>query len=277
MGKCVQGKGKITMQHRSIRSFSITSVTLTIAVAVLLVLIAGSSAIGKGDIETTLSIPASIKATATANNCENSPGPFITITGELTLEGIDGMLIFRNNRKGTHEREEEVTVDVTILEPGETIRFAKQPPEGGVGGNPLIFIQLLDGSMNPISEEIFLGRCVQGLNNTISSSFDLPAVASASFTTGQCQNNPGPFITLSGELIFGGINGKLIFKNNRRGTHSREEAIEVDFVILQPGETIQFAKQPPLGGVGGNPLIYFQFTNPWTEELFLGRCVQLSK
>jgi len=55
----------------------------------------------------------------------------------------------------------DVVVDVVILPAGETIRFAKQPPQGGVGGNPRISIQFLDGSANPLGDPIFLGKCVQ--------------------------------------------------------------------------------------------------------------------
>ena len=55
----------------------------------------------------------------------------------------------------------------------------------------------------------------------------------------------------------------------------------VDFVIIPAGESITFAKQQPLDGAGGNPLIFLQFTDgdgaPLSEEFFLGRCVQLSK
>ena len=63
--------------------------------------------------------------------------------------------------RGTHTHTEDVTVDVVILPAGETIQFAKQPPLGGVGGNPRISIQFLDGSGNPLGDPIFLGRCVQ--------------------------------------------------------------------------------------------------------------------
>ena len=42
---------------------------------------------------------------------------------------------------------------------GESITFAKQPPRGGVGGNPHIFFQFLDGNGDPYGGEIYLGRC----------------------------------------------------------------------------------------------------------------------
>jgi hypothetical protein len=215
-----------------------------------------------------------------AEGCNNNPGPWITLEGELSLGGLNGRLIFRNNAKGTHERVEDVVVDMVILNEGETIRFPKQPPLGGVGGNPWIYLQLTDGSGRAISEKALLGRCVQGLT-TQYFNFGMLADASAHVETGDCSNNPGPYITLDGEMRLGGISAKLIFQNNAKGTHKRDENVTVDIVIIPAGESIRFAKQPPLGGVGGNPRIYFQFTSPSGEalssEFYLGRCVQLSR
>ncbi len=113
------------------------------------------------------------------------------------------------------------------------------------------------------------------LATDIQTPLNVPADA---YVTGMCTNNPGPFITLTGEIALGGINGRLIFQNNEKGTHQRTDPVVVDIVILKPGEVIQFNKQPPLGGVGGNPLIYFQFTDanghPLSGMFYLGRCVQ---
>ena len=108
-----------------------------------------------------VSIPAAVTASVTAAGCTNNPGPFITISGELALGGITARLTFQNNVKGTHTHTEDVTTDVVIIPAGEKITFAKQPPQGGVGGNPLIFLQFTDASGNALSDEIFLGRCVQ--------------------------------------------------------------------------------------------------------------------
>jgi hypothetical protein len=228
-------------------------------------------------VQETLSLPSSLVTKASANGCENSPGPTITLEGELTLGGVQGRLIFRNNEQGTHERVEDVTVDLTILEDGETISFAKQPPQGGVGGNPYIFIQFYDENWKIVSKPIYLGRCVQGLSGA---SLLFAAFADADVDiSGSCSNSPGPYITLSGELGFGGVNAKLIFANNRKlSRHVREEATEVAFNLV-PGDVLSFAKQPPLGGVGGNPRIYFQFLSEsgkeLSDEIYVGRCVQL--
>ena len=246
--------------------------------AAIVALVAGSAS-GAVSVNTTVPIAASVVTSVTADGCTNPPGPFITLSGELTLGGITARLIFQNNVKGTHTHTEDVTADVVIVPAGEKIAFAKQPPEGGVGGNPFTYIQFTDGAGNAMSDEIFLGRCVQGLD-TASAAFSLPADASVDVSTSSCENNPGPFITLSGEITLSGINARVIFRNNVQGTHTHTEDVVVDVVILAAGETIRFAKQPPLGGVGGNPRISIQFldgsANPLGDPTFLGKCVQLN-
>jgi hypothetical protein len=225
-------------------------------------------------------LAANVTARTETGGCSNHPGPYITLTGEVALGGIDAKLIFTNNAKFTHVHEEDVEVSVVLLPAGETIKFAKQPPLGGAGGNPWIYLVFTDEKGKYYSDPMLLGRCVQGLFNT-SLDLDIPSNASAKVTTGGCSNHPGPYITLDGELAIGGLSAKLIFTNNRKFRHVHEEDIVVDIVIIPAGESIRFAKQPPLGGVGGNPHIYLQFCDGKGMELskmfYLGRCVQLSK
>lgn len=227
-------------------------------------------------------VPVRLEAVVDASNCDNSPGPNIVLSGELILGGVSVDLIFRNNSKGTHTATVQRDVQVVLLPEGESISIPKQPSQGGVGGNPFIWIQLLDSSGCPVSGEIFLGRCVQGLS-PVAADFLLAAVSSADVTVGDCSNQ-GPFIELSGKVALGGINARLIFRNNDNpvgGPHQADEETTVDIVILPEGESIVLPKQPVLGGVGGNPWISLQFLDgggdPIGEEFLLGRCVQLSK
>jgi len=239
-----------------------------------------SNAIGVETVSATVPMATEVHTDVTTGGCDNSPGPYITLTGEISLGGLGVTLIFRNNFKGTHEHTESTTASIVVLPAGETIQFAKQPPLGGVGGNPFIWIQFTDENGNPTSGEIFLGRCVQGFTSA-DASFFIDALATATIESGSCSNNPGPFITLSGEISLSGINADLIFRNNDNpvgGPHQHTESTVVSVVILPAGETIQFAKQPPLGGVGGNPHIWLVFTdengNFLSDEIYLGRCVQ---
>lgn len=251
----------------------------SVSVALFAAVCAPFTALAAGSVEAPLGLPANLSVNAGANGCENNPGPSITLSGKLSLGGLNGRLIFRNNTKGTHTHTEDVTTEVVILEPGQSVQFAKQPPLGGVGGNPFIYLQFLDGSMKALSDPILLGRCVQGLSPA-SLDFIHAVVGKANITAGSCTNSGGPFVTVSGALTLGGINGKLIFTNSDNyPPHVRDEDVQISFVILPPGESITFAKQPPLGGAGGNPLVYFQFTdpagNPLSDEFSLGRCSQL--
>ncbi|MCI0747744.1 MAG: hypothetical protein L0Y58_20245, partial [Verrucomicrobia subdivision 3 bacterium] len=75
----------------------------------------------------------------------------------LFLSGLHAKFIFRNNVKGTHTAEE--TRDITIIRDGSAIKIPKQPSRGGVGGNPLISIEFLDGNGTAIDDPVFLGRC----------------------------------------------------------------------------------------------------------------------
>ncbi|TMA49017.1 MAG: hypothetical protein E6J83_02435, partial [Deltaproteobacteria bacterium] len=102
--------------------------------AAIVAMVAGSAS-GAASVNATVPIPASVVTSVTADGCTNHPGPFITLSGELTLGGITARLIFQNNVKGTHTHTEDVTADVVVIPAGEKIAFAKQPPEGGVGGN----------------------------------------------------------------------------------------------------------------------------------------------
>src|SRR5437667_123666 len=137
-----------------------TSLRFPIAAGVLGLLPIGASA-RAATVSATVDLPAVVDTSATVQSCTNNPGPFINLQGELVLGGISGRFIFRNNVQGTHSRTEDVTVDVEVLPPGQSIQFPKQPPLGGVGGNPRIYFQLLDGSGNPLSGEYYLGKCVQ--------------------------------------------------------------------------------------------------------------------
>lgn len=233
-------------------------------------------------VSTTHAMPVRVQATVETSGCENSPGPTVTLSGALILDGVSADLIFRNNLKGTHEATEQEDVQVVLLPDGEKISIPKQPVQGGTGGNPFIWIQLLDSQGRPLTGEIFLGRCVQGIS-TMAADFFLAATSSADVTVGDCSNN-GPSIELSGEVALTGIDARLIFRNNDNpvgGPHSADEETAVDIVILPEGESIRLPKQPVLGGVGGNPWIFLQFLDgseePISDEFLLGRCVQLAK
>ena len=86
---------------------------------------------------------------ADVSGCDNSPGPYITLAGEITLGGLGSRLIFRNNEKGTHEYSDESQTDLVVVPTGDRVVLPKQPVQGGVGGNPFIWIKFEDDRAHP--------------------------------------------------------------------------------------------------------------------------------
>ena len=226
-------------------------------------------------------MPMKIDLMMSMTGCQNSPGPQITMEGEISMGGLSVEMIFRNNVKGTHTYTVQNAVEVEAVAADSTMGIPKQPVRGGVGGNPFIWIQIMDGDNHPLSGEIFLGRCVQG---PFVASADVAAevTAVASFTSLDCVNNTGPYISMEGAMSLDtGMKGRFIFRNNDNpvgGPHSTMRTVDV--TLAPAGASMQFPKQPVLGGVGGNPLISAQFLqgddSPIGSEALLGRCVQLA-
>jgi hypothetical protein len=250
------------------------------AVLAASVLCLGAPALMHGDetITTSLSMPVHFDGVVTLEGT-NNPGPTITISGNLALGGLGVKAIFRNNQKGTHEHEEDFTASGTIFPKDATISIPKQPVLGGAGGNPFVWVQLLTGAGKELTGEIFIGRIVQGLTTTaFEGAFPLAVTANAEITI-DCENNPGPFITVDGFLAVSGLKARFIFRNNDNpaGGPHKADAV-VTSTLIDTGAQIKFPKQPSLGGVGGNPWIWVQWIDgdgdPLGDEIPLGRCVQ---
>src|SRR6266496_2509902 len=227
------------------------------------------------EVAKTFTMPVQVHAAVGFSDCSNSPGPQITLDGTIALGGLNVELIFRNNVKGTHTYVAEQTAEVVVVPAGGTLVIPKQPPLGGVGGNPFIWVQFLDGDGYALSPEIYLGRCVQGPVNVDP---DLAAYveAVANFEALDCSNNPGPYITVDCSMSFPkGVNAQLIFRNNANPVGGPHEAIRSAYVSIIPaGFTLTIPKQPVLGGVGGNPWIFTRFEQadgiPIGDEVLLG-------
>lgn len=247
---------------------------LSTAAVLMLALATTASA---ASFNTSLKQTARVSLTATPSGCENNPGPYITIDGALTLSGVGARIILTNNRRFTHVTEADVTADVEIVPVGQEIKINKQPVLGGVGGNPWFYLQFSDGE-RMLGKPKLIGRCVQGLN-PVALDFDLPTTAHATVDSDACSNSGGPTIKLNGELKLGGFYGHLILTNNAKFTHVTSADVVINIVIVPAGQSIVFAKQPPLDGAGGNPYIFLQFLDgsesPLGDPIFVGRCNQL--
>jgi hypothetical protein len=239
----------------------------------------GGQAEALNQITRSFGMPATMEASVTVSDCQNSPGPQITLEGVTVLAGANVQLIFRNQRTdgAPHERVEDIKV-AAVVKAGEEVVIPKQPSRGGVGGNPWIWVQILDSNGNPLSGEIFLGRCVQG-PWPVTQKFSVATVAQALLDVLDCTNNPGPFIEVTTSASFGGAKARFIFRNQREPGAPHEADRVVDMSVITEGFTLRFPKQPVLGGVGGNPWISVQFVSasgePIGTETLLGRCVQL--
>jgi hypothetical protein len=250
--------------------------------AALVIAVLGITGVAHATTTTTATFqtPVSVQTSMTTSGCDNSPGPQITLEGAMTIGGIGVQLLFENNLAGTHTFTVESTASATVIPAGQSVTIPKQPVLGGTGGNPFISIQFVDNQNNPLSNVIFLGRCVQGLFNT-NVDLSIPATATAQVSADSCDNH-GSTISLSGQISLTGINANIIFTNNDNpvgGPHQNTQPTSVNVVLIPAGQTIQFAKQPPLGGVGGNPWIFLTFLDgqgqPVSDQILLGRCVQL--
>jgi hypothetical protein len=232
-------------------------------------------ALHAGTVSQPISLPTKADLTINEADCQNSGGPNVTLEGLIHLGNVCAKVTLSNNAKGTHTTtvQREYTVSLAI---DHAITIPKQPVRGGVGGNPLIYLQFTTAAGAPLSEEIFLGRCVQGLN--VSRDIVNDAILTAIVDAINCKNSGGPTITIGGELVLSGLNAKIIFRNNSKGTHTAEATTNVQ--LIAEGTTITLPKQPSQGGVGGNPLITIQFVNCQTgaalgDPIVLGRCNQL--
>jgi len=140
-------------------------------------------------------------------DCTNHPGPVISLgEGKIKLGSIDAELTLSNNYKFTHSDAVAVSADVNIILPGTIYDIPKQPSREasyyggdfsgtGVGGNPWIYVQLLDEQGNPKSGQILIGRCVQGAANLGISFLDAAVAANTvDVDSDSCTNNPGPWI-----------------------------------------------------------------------------------
>jgi hypothetical protein len=105
-------------------------------------------------------------ARATLTSCENSPGPNITLSGELAIEaGVAAKVTLRGDSARNVGSATTSTLRLVVVPAQGTIQFAKQPVRGGAGGNPWIYLQFLSASGTPIGQEVLVGRCQQLANS----------------------------------------------------------------------------------------------------------------
>lgn len=210
--------------------------------------------------------------------CKNSPGPEIAINGQWAVSGGLKLIVTLRQNK-VHGTTVEEVLDPVIINLGDEIRFPKSPvkcnDEGtcGVGGNPHILAQLLDGHGDPLTYLIYIGRCNKGGLGTLASDV-LAAALAVLRVDANCSNSPGPFITFGGTIVVSeGVSIRLVFRNNLKGTH--ESDVVRDVVLIAEGRGFTIPKQPSRGGVGGNPEVIIQFST--LDDILIGEPINLGK
>jgi hypothetical protein len=233
-------------------------------------------------------MPARISADFTEPICTNT-GSQISFTGGMTLTGAKVAVIFKNNTKGTKTLTKvgEVVYEVIPAEAGLSV--PKQPAFGGVGGNPHISFQVSETGTEaepysvPLTERIYLGRCVQDFNGRVERDIRIGTSLSALVGALECTSK-GSSLTLQADSESASLTGTLFFDNNyNRVVHERTTAASAQ-VSLKP--SIRLRKGWGVGGAGGNPLIYVQFLDKdgnavqdlngrVVPETLIGRCKDL--
>jgi hypothetical protein len=230
----------------------------------------------------------SVNATLTAEGCSNNPGPFITFQGVVTPggSGVRGgfgvAMTFTSDTTGTHDYTADHVVDAWLQGASDAVIIPKQPVLGGTGGNPFLWAQFVDATGTPVSEEIFLGRCVQGSRFELSRAQAASGSAFADVEVQSCGSSPGPSISITGAVEFAGLSVRIIFRNNDNPVGGPHEAIaSLPMTVIPAGYSVTLPRQSVLGGVGGNPWILAGFLDgagaAVGEVTLLGRCVQLSQ
>ena len=116
-----------------------------------------------GRVERDIRIGTSLSALVGALEC-TAKGSSLTLQADSESAGLVGTLFFDNNyNRVVHERTAAASAQVSLK---PSIRLRKGWGVGGAGGNPLVYVQVLDKDDKPVKDldgravpEALLGRC----------------------------------------------------------------------------------------------------------------------
>ena len=219
---------------------------------------------------------ATLMINGTASDCDRSGA--VQVDGSLAIAGMNAHFTFSNNTKGTKTATSDTSIAVSLLSAGSQITLPKQPSRGGVGGNPYIWVQLVDGNGAALSGEMYMGRCKDGLSSASASTF-LDTAVSLDVTGDVCSGKGGSSLSVSGTMTLPSVHAKMIFRNAPNGPHEATATSTDDVAIVIEGTGIDLPKSPVKGGAGGNPLVSMQLFDAsggtLSSSLDLGRCSTL--
>jgi hypothetical protein len=188
--------------------------------------------------------------------CDNT-GPHITLSSDVSLGGFGVELTFKNNVKGTHTYQTVGQAELSLVSNtgSSSPQINKQPPLGGVGGNPWIYY------VDPTGAGFFIGRCVQDgkigvTQGHFSTNFDVAAFSTLTVSSLSCSNK-GSSLSIGSDNGTGDVNGKLVFANSNLGLnpqHINDSDVGASWSFTEFGAQ-HIKKGGNVGGPGGNPLV----------------------
>lgn len=198
----------------------------------------GLSALGAGHAHGAVFAPIRFAA-----SCDNSPGDVIRLHGQLSFDDIAVELV-AEDAWGAEVQSAIVSAEAVVQL--DEMSVAKQPSLGGVGGNPWIYVQLFDGAGLALSDELLLGRCVQGLEEA-PLTLTLPVGVDVQVDAGVCALDADGHATVHGSLSLGGLRAKVRLANDLAGTHVAELSSEATLEVLPEGASVTLSDGPTLG------------------------------
>lgn len=248
------------------------AITLGVAAAVAApVIITSGGSAGAAYIRTTVQIPARIHSETSEFTCDGKGSPSLTLGGTAMTGAIGTTVKFMNNTKGTKQNQAIGDTQLFASLPEATAPLPKGVGKGGAGGNPWIILELEVGG---VSSYVTLGRCKQGIMESVDQDLLIPAVAEI-FMTGVSCDNRGSTIDLFTHVDAADITTRLWFDNNNdldRGPTPRDRGAELGMEWTGDPITGLAKGWRATSGFGGNPLIYWDIDGDATGMALLGRC-----
>jgi hypothetical protein len=193
--------------------------------------------------------------------CDNQ-GPHITLNTTSMFGGFATRIQFSKNKKDAwHDPVTGESVAELTLSTGEaTSSLPKQPPLGGAGGNPFIYIQ----PDAEVEDYYYIGRCVQdgkiGQLNHGRWSVDTSALATSTMNVQALEcSNKGSHLTISTDTTADAPGGNIVLSNSDLGLNPQHIANVAATFGFALGEGLKVRKGGGVSGVGGNPYISSEF------------------
>jgi hypothetical protein len=167
-----------------------------------------------------MAVIATSTALASALGCEmvTLPGPQ---SPEALTGGLMGCILLS---RGSAPETNLARYPILMRMQGESIVFTNVALDRRVTNNPYLYLKFTDGKGTELSDELFLGRCTQGLS--VSARLFQQALAFAN--VGTRNSAPGASaLVADGTLVLRGLHAIFVFRDGPQGSHTVESLHEV--------------------------------------------------